>query len=161
MADLLLTCPFCDKDLEAPQDLAGQVVKCPSCSNSFRVPSEIPPTPSVPQAAPVPPRFVPEPMTQPHRGLNDVFCVSCGAVINCAAVMCPKCGVPTKNRVGGDAELGQGTLVAGYLLSVFFPLFGGIMGIYAMAKGKVGHGLAMLVLSFFCFFFWMGFLEAL
>jgi hypothetical protein len=38
-------------------------------------------------------------------------------------------------------------LTIGYLGAIFLPLLGGIIGIVAMAKGKTGHGVAILALS--------------
>jgi hypothetical protein len=44
MADIRFECPACDQHLEAPMDMAGQDVECPSCQQLFVLPS--PPRPS-------------------------------------------------------------------------------------------------------------------
>ena len=80
------------------------------------------------------------------------YCTGCGKQIHPDAATCPACGVPT-NKAG---EVSQGTIVAGYVLAFLMPLIGGIIGIYTAVKGKSGHGIGMLVLALFSFFFWLG-----
>ena len=38
MSDLKFTCPHCKQSLEAPEDMLGQVIDCPSCSKQIQVP---------------------------------------------------------------------------------------------------------------------------
>lgn len=38
MDDLIFECPKCKQRFEAPPDMAGQSITCPSCDNSIRVP---------------------------------------------------------------------------------------------------------------------------
>ena len=92
-----------------------------------------------------------------------MFCKQCGNEIPDNAVVCTKCGVPTDNfeKKKEAGEISQGIIVAGYILAFLIPLIGGIIGIYAMVKDKPGHGIGMLVLALFSFFFWIGFFEAI
>ena len=89
-----------------------------------------------------------------------MFCKQCGSEIPDNAVVCVKCGVGTDN-FEKKSEVSNGVLTAGYVLAALMPLIGGIIGIYVMVKGKAGHGIGMLVLALFMFFFWIGFMEAL
>jgi hypothetical protein len=95
-----------------------------------------------------------------------MFCKQCGKEIMEQAVVCVHCGAATDKLKANRPEEEEGavtknTLVLGYLLAAFMPLLGGIAGIYVMAKGKAVHGLGMMALAFFAFFFWMGFFAAL
>ena len=46
MSDLTFNCPHCGQELEAPEDLLGQSIECPSCNGSIQLPEPEPkPTP--------------------------------------------------------------------------------------------------------------------
>lgn len=81
-----------------------------------------------------------------------MFCKECGSEISGNAVLCTKCGVLTNKAT----EISQGLLIAGYALAFLMPLIGGIAGVYVMVKGKPEHGIGMLALALFSFFFWLG-----
>ncbi|MEI8172496.1 MAG: zinc ribbon domain-containing protein [Deltaproteobacteria bacterium] len=86
-----------------------------------------------------------------------MFCKNCGNEIPDKAVICVICGVGNDNfEKKKEGELSQGILFAGYVLALVMPFIGGNIGIYAMVKGKLGHGIVMLVLAFFSFLFWIG-----
>ena len=86
-----------------------------------------------------------------------MFCMQCGNEIPDNAVICVKCGVATRNfNAKSGSEMGSGIIVAGYVFSILMPFIGGIIGIYALTKGKPGHGIGMLILSVIGFFFWAG-----
>ena len=38
MADIRFNCPSCNQSMEAPSDMSGQVVACPSCRSTFKIP---------------------------------------------------------------------------------------------------------------------------
>jgi|GEM_PF-2011601 len=93
-----------------------------------------------------------------------LFCKNCGSQIPYNAVVCVNCGVGTDNYKADNfkktSEVSTGTLTAGYFFSFFMPFIGGIFGIYVMTKGKVVHGIVMLALALFMFYFWLAFMEA-
>jgi len=92
-----------------------------------------------------------------------MYCASCGKELAEEAISCPSCGAPTKNhnnKVNQVSEVSQGIIVTGYILAFVIPFIGGIVGIYSMFKNKPGHGIGILVLSFFFSFFWFGVMGA-
>lgn len=44
-------------------------------------------------------------------------------------------------------RVGAGVVVAGYVLAILIPIVGLIVGIIVAAKGRLGHGIAILTLS--------------
>lgn len=38
MADINFDCPFCSQNLEAPPDMAGEIIECPACSEQVQIP---------------------------------------------------------------------------------------------------------------------------
>lgn len=86
MPDIKFDCPHCKQSLEAPEDMANDLIDCPSCGKTLQVP--LPPkttpklriksdqAPHLSQAKPMPPpacRYCGAPA--PH---GAVFCVACG-----------------------------------------------------------------------------------
>lgn len=47
--------------------------------------------------------------------------------------------------------MSDGVMVIGYITAVFIPIVGFIIGIVAMAKGRGGHGVIMLIISVVAF----------
>lgn len=74
------------------------------------------------------------------RGPHEKFCSACGATILMEAEICPHCGV----RQRRSAEQTDSTPV---VLEAVFG-FIGIMGIGWMNVGRVGQGVALLLLGF-------------
>lgn len=81
--------------------------------------------------------------------MGMVFCRGCGKDIHDSAPICPHCGAPqhslTHAKPGGG--ISTGLLVGGYAGAVLFPIVGVVIGIIALVKGAVGHGIAMLGIS--------------
>lgn len=42
MADFNFNCPHCDQSLEAPEDMLGETIECPSCNGSIQLPEPEP-----------------------------------------------------------------------------------------------------------------------
>ena len=82
MAEFTFVCGKCGESLEAPEELAGEIVECPSCNESIVVP---PPSGEAP---------VDEPDAEAADG--EPACPSCGAVMEEGAVLCLQCGYHTK-----------------------------------------------------------------
>ena len=78
-----------------------------------------------------------------------MFCSNCGNEIADKAVLCPKCGLEIVSK-----GVSTGMLVFGYIASVLIPIVGIIIGVYAMAKSRPGHGVGMIVLSLFFTVMW-------
>ena len=77
MADLKLKCPHCQQPLEAPEEMLGQQIDCPSCSQTIQLPK---PSPNQP-ASPIEP---------PQKQTRD--CPFCGEEILLSAIKCKHCG---------------------------------------------------------------------
>ena len=73
MADISFSCASCGESLEAPVEMAGEVVACPSCQHDIRVPSASPASADVAPGA-------------------AGRCPDCGADMEADAVLCVKCG---------------------------------------------------------------------
>lgn len=68
MSDIKFNCPSCAQSLEAPPDMAGQLIDCPSCKKTIEIPLPRP-TPKVdkrtpPRPAPPPRQSQPPPLTR-------------------------------------------------------------------------------------------------
>lgn len=104
MADIKFNCPGCKQSLEAPSDMAGQLIECPSCKRTI----EVPPAPRVPRVENKPPPPVtPRPAPSPPRPLQTVGavvnCPACGGIASKEADRCPHCAHPIKRGLLGKA----------------------------------------------------------
>ena len=79
MADISFACPNCKQVLEAPDDMAGQVVECPACQQQMTIPGAEAAAPQEAEEAPA----------------SDK-CPSCGTAMEADAVLCLQCGFHTK-----------------------------------------------------------------
>ncbi|MFE1996897.1 TM2 domain-containing protein [Leptospira kirschneri] len=68
------------------------------------------------------------------KGIDEVFCSSCGSVIKKAAEICPKCGVRQKGNVSDN-----------WLITFLLCLFLGVLGVHRFYTGKIGTGILMLI----------------
>lgn len=75
MADFKFNCPHCNQDLEAPEDMLGQTIKCPSCEKNIHM------------AAPIPPHL---PLVPPVSG--SMPCPYCGEDVLVRSKKCKHCG---------------------------------------------------------------------
>ena len=71
-----------------------------------------------------------------EKGVDEVYCSSCGAVIKKAAEICPKCGVRQK-----EAYMESSRWITLLLLSIFF----GSLGVDRFYVGKIGTGVVKLI----------------
>jgi TM2 domain-containing membrane protein YozV len=72
-----------------------------------------------------------------EKGVDEMYCSSCGAVIKKAAEICPKCGVRQKEVYMGESS----RWITLLLLSIFF----GSLGVDRFYVGKIGTGVAKLI----------------
>ncbi|EKR73825.1 TM2 domain-containing protein [Leptospira noguchii] len=68
------------------------------------------------------------------KGVDEIFCSSCGAVIKKAAEICPKCGVRQKGSQSDN-----------WLVTFLLCLFLGVLGVHRFYTGKIGTGILMLI----------------
>jgi DNA-directed RNA polymerase subunit RPC12/RpoP len=68
MAAIEFECPACNQPLEAPEEMAGDVIECPACGQALELPGE------------------PEP-----EG-DDLQCPECSTVWPAGTVLCVGCG---------------------------------------------------------------------
>ena len=89
MADISFACPQCNQELEAPADLAGEIVECPSCETQLTVPeAEVTPAASPPSVAGA--------SADPTPSSGGNACSECGKAMEIGAVLCLKCGYHAK-----------------------------------------------------------------
>lgn len=89
MADYKFTCSHCQQSLEAPGEMLGQTIECPSCNGSIELPKP------EPQPEPDPPAeshasVQAPPSAQPQRQTRD--CPFCSEEILASARKCKHCG---------------------------------------------------------------------
>lgn len=77
MADIRFTCTGCGQTLEAPPEMAGDLVACPSCATEIRVPAG-------------------ETTGEPNADGGGGTCPECGAGLEADAVLCVQCGYHLK-----------------------------------------------------------------
>lgn len=92
-----------------------------------------------------------------ESGENTMFCPYCGKNVLSSAVVCVGCGSPLKQ----SSTAGGGIVAWAYILAFLMPIIGFILGIVLLVRGRVGHGIGALVLSFFSCYFWVGFMAGL
>jgi transcription elongation factor Elf1 len=90
MADISFVCPQCNQELEAPTELAGDIVECPSCETQLEVPGA-----EVSQPA-EPPSEAPNPSSYPATPSVENACSNCKKTMEVGAVLCLKCGYHAK-----------------------------------------------------------------
>lgn len=98
MSGFLFTCPHCNQQLDAPPELMGQNIECPTCKGAIQLPE---PEPTVPEPVGQP-QIVPlqrpslQPVTQtgqkpPSRNPATKQCPYCAETILAAAIKCKHC----------------------------------------------------------------------
>ena len=162
MSEFKFDCPHCAQSLEAPEDLLGQTIECPSCNGSIQLPEP------EPQPAPrtVPPSS-PKKKIITNRSTssgNTKPCPYCGEHIQRTAQKCKHCGEFLKGQHEVKTNVKQGALigaVACFLIGIilmfislwsfiiYSPLFlaAFILSIVAMSQKRVAGGLVMLLLT--------------
>jgi len=74
MPDIKFDCPMCQQTLEAPEEMMGQDIECPSCQKQITIPGA-------------------EPAKQEVSGTK---CPECGKALDEGVVLCIHCGFHLK-----------------------------------------------------------------
>ena len=95
MADIRFKCSGCDQVLEAPEDMAGVEIACPSCNANLTIPVPSAPEKQAPVADVQSPlaRAIDEAVSADEAGTK---CPSCGEKMESGSVLCLGCGFHTK-----------------------------------------------------------------
>ena len=89
MPDMTFNCPECGQELEAPDELAGEVVECPTCSAQIQIPGADETEADEAVEKPSPASILPA-MDEPSNS-----CPECGTEMEPDAVLCVACGFHT------------------------------------------------------------------
>ncbi len=90
MADIEFNCPACGQVLEAPEEMAGETIECPSCEVEISIPK------SVQEDALVLPNLPNVQVTSPEAASTENSCPECGNGLADGAVLCVACGFHLK-----------------------------------------------------------------
>lgn len=129
MSDYEFDCPHCGQSLEAPEDMLGETIDCPSCNGKLALPKPEPAPPLRPQR-PRPqhtqqsPRQKPTVETNVKQGalIGGVVCFVLGVIMMCVSL---------------------------WTVIVYAPLFlaAFVLSIVAMAQKRIAGGVILLVLT--------------
>lgn len=104
MPDIHLACPKCKQTLDAPEELASQLIECPTCKETIEVP--------VRSRRVMPPGFSPAMPAPVSASLTK--CPSCRTDVSTEAAACPKCG--HQFRYAGGINLKDPVHVIGLII---------------------------------------------
>lgn len=93
MADIEFNCPECGQVLEAPSEMAGESLACPSCDAPITIPQ---PSAPEPDEAPIFPNLPNVEGNEPYTETAENVCPECGATLQADAVLCVQCGFHLK-----------------------------------------------------------------
>lgn len=139
-------CPACGKTARAPDDLAGQAVRCTACRAVIHVPAPgVLEAEEVVVASPVaaPPSPAP-PATQPQSAADVARqpCPLCGEAIALTARKCRFCGAvldPTLRQQAGEEEkIEDGAEMGGadYVVAMLCPVIGCFVSLAWLINGR-------------------------
>ena len=93
MADMKFECPKCSQPLEAPEEMAGEVIECPSCGEQITIPENNKENQSTDSPFPnLPNLSIDEPYVEQANNASP----ECGAQLPDGGVLCLECGFHTK-----------------------------------------------------------------
>jgi len=125
MTDILFSCPHCHQSIEAPLDMAGQLIDCPSCKQTIEVTKH--------QTPPTIPRYF------PPRAYKA--CPYCGSEITSTVQKCKHCGEWVNKPTATNDNESEKRILPLFLLWLFL----GALGAHAFYAGRPGQGLMFLL----------------
>jgi uncharacterized protein (DUF983 family) len=164
MSDLKFNCPHCKQSLEAPEDMLGQTIECPSCQGAIQIPSPQPELKSAPKPQQLTAARQRPVASQTTAAADTRPCPYCGENILRSAQKCKHCGEFLKGAHEVRTNVKQGALIGavacfviGLILMfvslwsfiIYSPLFlaAFILSIVAMSQKRVAGGLVTLLLT--------------
>lgn len=158
MADLKFTCPKCRQSLEAPEDMLGQTVQCPSCSTTITVPARA----ATAAAYEPPPRMKECPFCSEQILATAKKCKHCGETVDVALraaeeakrnqgvqmvnINAQTSAKPTATETDKPWSAGEMTILV--ILTLLIPLIGIVCGIMGLSKeSRKGQGAVLLVIA--------------
>lgn len=128
MSDVNFDCPECDQNLDAPSDMAGETIECPTCQNSIGIPA--------PQR------------TAPSRQKRVVLKKS---PAKSRALSSAQRTAPSAAPESNPSDPGDNASEKRRLGALLLCLFLGGLGVHRFYVGKVGTGIVqILTLAGFC-----------
>jgi len=141
MADIKFKCLGCNQSLEAPPDMARQLIDCPTCKRVIEVPSSNRVQKNSPLSKPAP---------DSSEG-NTTSCPFCGESILSVALKCKHCGEfldPELRRNAVSPQHAQRSYLARksrgayIILGIFF----GLIGIHNFYAGRNRQGVEQILI---------------
>jgi len=80
-----------------------------------------------------------------EKGIDEMFCSSCGEIIKKAAEICPKCGVRVKSAPGFKMDVS-----AKWITLLLLSIFLGSLGVDRFYVGKIGTGILKILTAGGC-----------
>jgi uncharacterized paraquat-inducible protein A len=108
MAEIHLECPKCGQPIDAPYQMAAQMIHCPSCKGTIQIPGSSRNTGSLTK------------------------CPSCQSDVSTAAAACPKCGHQFK--YAGAVNLKDPVHVIGLIVCAVLIISLGLWLLYVMVS---------------------------
>ena len=141
MAEIKFDCEHCGQVLEAPEEMAGEALACPSCEGTITVPRALlrtRPGAEDPVAAPTAPTPAPAMPDASGTGAQSHGreCPSCGNTMATDAVLCIECGYHFDSKKKLETQSGPkgGASKAGGGASLQDKLkIGGLIGLIVVA----------------------------
>ena len=98
MADIKFSCSGCGQVLEAPPEMVGELVECPSCQHQFSIPAEQKEDSTQPGVltSGAMTDAMTEALAAEEQAAGANSCTDCGAAMEPDAVLCLSCGFHKK-----------------------------------------------------------------
>jgi hypothetical protein len=132
MPDIHFECPKCKQTLDAPEELATQLIECPTCKETIEVPvrsqrKETPKPPEPPKPAPAPPAST----RVPKSTLPSIEVSRVGVALSIIAVLefigAPIAGLSVGSGYNGNEEAGWIVFLGGVISGLIFLGFASVI----------------------------------